>query len=178
MFKGPPVTASAEFHHVSDLTYRYDPDWKQTGRQMLLAMYANTGVIRCYYLPSEVVPGAIAQGAPGYRGEAYVVGSGGTARVTDWSPNTATVHYEGAQPGSTLVYNMNYDPSWRADGSPAIDYKSAVAMPVTSSSGEVKFRYYPRTLSWGLLAFLVTVFLSFGGPRATRQWWARRRAAA
>jgi hypothetical protein len=170
MFKGPAaVEESKEFHHVQELSYRYTPDWQQFGRQELLAMYANTGVIRCYGIPfHEIATGAIAQGGAGYRGEAYLASGAGTARVTAWTPNTATVRYEGAEPGATLVYNMNYDASWRADGAPAIDYRSAVATHVSGGSGEVRFRYYPRTLNWGLFVFAVTAFLGFGAAGAWR----------
>ncbi|MGO8999312.1 MAG: hypothetical protein ACLQVI_38795 [Polyangiaceae bacterium] len=169
-FRGPTVQASAVFHHVEDLPYKYDPDWRQRGRQQLLAMYANTGVIRCYGIPKELVPGAIAEGTPGYRGEAYIVTPGagttaGTANIIEWSPNTARVEYEGAAPGSTLVYNMNYDPSWHANGAPAVAYRNAVAIPLTSSSGEVTFHYYPRTLGWGLLAAVLTALVAFRGER-------------
>ncbi len=166
MFKGPSVVeASKEFHHVTDTTYRYDPDWRQAGRQELLAMYANTGLIRCYGIPTELVPGAIAQGAAGYRGEAYLVGPDqGTARVTDWSPNTATVHYEGARYGATLVYNMNFDPGWRANGHAATSYNRAVSTRVYASSGEVTFRYSPPLFGWGLIAFGLTALVALGGP--------------
>ena len=174
-FRPPPIEPSAEFHHVPELAYRYDPDWKQRGRQQGLAIFANTGVIRCYGIPRELVPGAIAQGEPGYRGEAYVVGgaqgaTAATARVTHWTPNTATVHYDGAPPGSTLVYNMNYEASWRADGEAAANYAGAVATPVTSSAGDVTFHYYPRTMNWALLLCALTATLAFGGPRM----WKRR----
>ena len=155
-FKGPAeIQASPEFHHVTELSYRYDPDWHQPGRQELLSMFANTGVIRCHTAPRELIPGAIAQGAGGYRGEAYLVSDAarqapGTARVTSFTPNTATIHYEGATPGSTLVYNMNYDPSWRTSAGPIVSYRGAAAVVVTEAAGDVRFRYYPRTLNWGL----------------------------
>jgi hypothetical protein len=182
-FRAPSViVASAEFHHVVETPYKYSPDWHQIGRQLLLGMYANTGLLRCYATPHELITGAIAQGAPGYRGEAYIVGAApaalsGTAHVTKWTPNTATVRYEGASPGSTLVYNMNYDPSWLANGSPAINYRATVATLLTSSAGEVTFRYYPRTLNWGLLICAFTALIGFGGPRVRRagySLWARR----
>ena len=94
--------------------------------------------------------------------------SSGTARVTEWTPNTATVQYAGAAPGATLVYNMNYDSSWSANGSPAIAYESAVATRVTAGAGEVKFRYYPRTLNWGLFVWFLTTLAAFGGRRVER----------
>jgi hypothetical protein len=176
ILKAPQVTESAEFHHVPDFPQRYEPNWNQLGRQDLLAMFANTGVIGCYGVPHEIVIGATAQGAPGYRGEAYVVGSSGSARVTSWTPNTATVRYEGASPGAKLVYNMNYDPSWRADGRSAESVQNAVGTTVTSSSGEVSFRYYPRMLNWGLLACALTLFGWFRGSVVRRLVRARRRA--
>jgi hypothetical protein len=152
--------------------YRYEPDWHQPGKQLLLAMYANIGAIRCYATPHELVPGVIGKDNPAYRGEAYLVEGLPDvtfARVTDWTPNGATVEYDGASEGMTLVYNMNYDPGWRANGRPALNYRGAVATALTSGDGEVKFRYYPRTLNWGLLVFAFTAAVSFGAPRVWRR---------
>ncbi len=173
-FKAPAqIPASAEFHHVTELSYRYDPDWHQSGRQELLSMFANTGVIQCHTAPRELVPGAIAQGAGGYRGEAYLASdtvrqAPGTARVTSFTPNTATLHYEGAVPGSMLVYNMNYDPSWRTNVGPVVSYRGAAAVVVTDAAGDVRFSYYPRALNGGLALFAITAALVWRRLRRER----------
>jgi hypothetical protein len=165
--EAPPIKSNPEFHQEASPPANYTPgDW--AGATMI-AMFANVGLIPSYGLPL-FQPGAIARGAPGYRGEAYVVGpSGGEAQVTQWTPNTATIEYSHAGPGSLLVYNMNYDPGWRADGRPAVAYNLALAKPIPQGSGQVKFSYYPRALNWGLLVCALTVGTAFGIPRLARR---------
>ena len=168
----PPIVESPEFHQATTSPYNYSPpDWAGA---TLLSMFANTGSIKCYGVPEQLEPGAIASDAKDYRGEAYVVGASGKASVAKWTPNTATIDYSEAGPDSLLVYNMNYDPSWRANGRPVIEYKKAVATPVSPGAGELKFTYRPRTLNWGLVLCALTFLAAFGAPRARRRWLARR----
>ncbi len=171
--EAPPIQWNPEFHHAPN-PYNYTPgDWAGAS---LLAMFANIGSVGSYGLPI-FVPGAIPVGDARYRGDAYLVGEGavtaGNAHVGAWTPNTATVTYDHAGPQTLLVYNMNYDPSWKANGVPAVDYNGAAATPIAPGSGIVRFTYYPRMLNWGLLTWAVTVFFAFGAPRLAR--W--RRAA-
>jgi hypothetical protein len=172
----PEILPRPTFHHQDATPYLYAPgEWSGA---TLLAMYANVGVVGCYGVPDTLVRGAISDKSPGYRGEAYVVsgspGKGG-ATVTHWTPNTATVQYSDAPPQSLVVYNMNFDPSWTANGTPAVDYQAEVAFPVPPGSGVVHFRYYPRTFNWGLLLFGLAAGVTFVVP-AIRHW-TRRRAA-
>jgi hypothetical protein len=180
IFKAPAITRSDEFYHVSDMTYRYDPDWGQVGRQLMLGMFANTGVTRCYGIPPELVGAVTPKGAPGYKGEAFFPGSSAArAKVTRFTTNSAVVHYENAEPGAVLAYNMNWDPSWRADGAFAEESHGLVATRVTKSAGDVEFRYYPRTLNLGLFLCALTLFAAFGA-RPTRErflaWWKARQS--
>lgn len=179
--EAPSIKPNPEFHHQTSSPYNYVPgDWAGAS---LLATFANVGIIGSYGLP-PLEPGAIAASAPEFRGEAYVVGGAdaGSAKVVHWTPNTATVEYSRAKAGSLLVYNMNFEPSWRVDGKAAVDYRHAVATPLAGGSGRVEFKYYPRMLNWGLVAFALTCALAFGGKfhvlsRASRAW-ARARARA
>jgi hypothetical protein len=179
--EAPPITPNAEFHHQTSSPYNYVPgDWAGAS---LLATFANVGIIGSYGLPFFEA-GAIAASAPEFRGEAYVVGppGAGSAKVVHWTPNTATVEYSRTVAGSVLVYNMNFDPSWRADGKPAVEYRRAVAVPLAGGSGRVEFSYYPRMLNWGLAVFALTCALAFGSkvhaPSRASRAWARARARA
>ncbi len=166
--EAPPILPNPEFRQQSSLPFNYSPpDWAGAS---LLAEFGNIGLIGSYGIPT-FEPGAFAVGAPGYRGEAYVVGPpGGGARVVHFTPNTAVVEYDHAGPGSLLVYNMNFDPSWRANGRTATDYKNAVATPLSSEGGRVTFSYYPRALNWGLFVCALTFAIGFGGTRAKARW--------
>jgi hypothetical protein len=179
--EAPPIKPNPEFHHLTASPYNYVPgDWAGAS---LLATFANVGIIGSYGLP-PLEPGAIAASAPEFRGEAYVVGppGAGSAKVVHWTPNTATIEYSRTAAGSLLVYNMNFDPSWRADGKPAIDYRHAVAIPLARGTGRLEFSYYPRTLNWGLAVFALTCALAFGSklhaPSRASRAWARARARA
>ena len=68
---------------------------------------------------------------------------------------------------------MNFEPSWNANGSPAIEYRHAVASRLDSPTQVVKFSYYPRTLNVALGIFLVTCFACFGA-RPAPAWWRAR----
>ena len=121
-------------------------DWQRTwevnvishvygARAVLPSMLANRGVIECYGIAPivadrDAVPvGARGADEPGYPGRAYLAEGPGRAEVVEWSPNRAVVRYDGAAPGALLVYNMNFDPGWRAGETPALNHEHAVAAP-------------------------------------------------
>jgi hypothetical protein len=159
----PAVTWHTDFKQISYPSYNYDPPGAWAGPS-LPAMMSNEGFLGCYSMPDRGEPhGAVAVGTPGYRGEAYFEEGGGSAQITKWSPNGAEIEYANATPGAVLVYNMNYDPGWRADGRRSLDYKHAVAARVGAARGKVSFRYFPPAFPLGILAFLVTAILAGWG---------------
>jgi len=168
--KMPAVAWHPVFKHVVWPAYNYEPRGAWAGPS-LPAMMSNEGFLGCYSVPDRAEPhGAVATSAPGYRGEVHFEDDSGTATIVHWSPNRAEVEYAGATPGAILVYNMNYDPNWRADGRPSFEHQHAVATRVTASRGTVEFRYFPRMLPWGLLFFGTTVALALWGGRLLRFW--------
>lgn len=146
-------------HHLHPPVQYVRRDWAQP---MLLAMFANIGVIDCYGVPS-FVPSAIPVDSHAYRGLAFVEGAG-SASVVEWTPNHALVDVKGARPGSLVVYDMNYDPSWRADGKPALDSNGLVAARLGAADGRVEFRYFPRTLVWSLPLTALTLLACLVRP--------------
>ncbi|HEX3851103.1 MAG TPA: hypothetical protein VHW01_09065, partial [Polyangiaceae bacterium] len=143
-------------HHTNGPVNYVRRDWAPP---MLLSMMANTGVIKCYGVDTNFKPAATAADAPGYRGRAYIEDGAGTADISEWSPNHAVVRVAGAGAGSLVVYNMNYDPSWRANGEPALEYKGLVATRLKGDVAQVTFRYFPRTLRFSIPLFLLTLGL-------------------
>lgn len=125
---------------------------------ILLSMFANKGVIECYGIDLNFKAiGAIAKESPDFKGNAYVAQGTGTAEVVEWSPNRATVKLHDASPDALVVYNMNWFPSWTANGKPALDYQHAVAARVPAGTDTVVFRYFPRTLKYSLPVTLLTL---------------------
>lgn len=153
-------------HHTSGPVNYIRKDWAPP---MLLSMMANTGVIKCYGVDADFKPSAVAADAPGYRGRVYIAEGTGTAEISDWSPNRAVVRVAGARAGSLVVYNMNYDASWRANGEPAISYEGLVATRLTGDVAQVTFSYFPRTLRYSVLLFLFTLGVTVWGIARPRR---------
>lgn len=152
----------------------------------LLSVQANEGSVRCYGLPirrSAVLP----VGRRPVETEVFVARADAPAltvvapaRVLSWSPNHVRVEVAGDDlageaPGPLrLVYNMNHDPSWRAEGRAALSHGGLVATPLPDGFGpgqrlEVTFRYRPRTLTAGL-ALCGLALLLLARPW---RWWRR-----
>lgn len=142
----PALAWKDNFQQVPVPPYNYQPAGAWAG-PTLLAMYSNDGFVGCQSVPDAAEPkGAIARGTPQYRGEAYVASGVGTARIEKWSPNRATISFEGLSDDAVVVYNMNYDPNWRAEGATVIEHAHAVAFRPHRANGQVSLRYFPRTL--------------------------------
>jgi hypothetical protein len=154
-------------HKTNPPVYYKKSDW---AGPILLSMFANTGVIRCYGIPDFAGVGAKAADAPGYKGRAWLPYDSGTAEVVRWSPNHATVEVKNAQPGALVVYNMNWDASWRADGKRADKHENLVATHLAPGQTRVVFRYFPRTFKGSVPLFFLTLGLCIGIP-----WYLRRR---
>jgi hypothetical protein len=136
-------------------------------------MLADQGVVRCYGVPPEVKSMVTGRDQPGDRGLVRLASGQGTARVVDWSPSAVTIDVAGARPGDLVVYDMNFDAGWRADGAPARDASGLVAAPVPGGTSTVRLRYRPAGLVSGLVVLGVTLLGAGGVLLAGR----RRRAA-
>lgn len=139
---------------------------------MLLSMMANSGVIRCYGIDPSFVPGAKAKEDEDYRGPVHLEDGEGEAKLVEWSPNRARVSVRGATRGALVVYNMNYDRSWRANGEPALDFEGRVAYRLKPGETEVNFRYFPRVLWWSVPLSLLALASCF----LKREHWTWLRA--
>jgi uncharacterized membrane protein YfhO len=142
------------FHFEQEPPFQYKRrDW---AGPMYLAMLGNTGVINCYGTPVFDRKGAKPVGAADYHGEAWLTGKG-SARVVEWSPNHAVIEVTGAEAGSQLVYNMNFDEGWRSDAGPVVSRENAVAVQLAGGDAKVTLRYRPPGLALGLALFAVGV---------------------
>jgi hypothetical protein len=176
------MQAPDTLRRASHFEHRLDPpvhyvrrDW---AAPILLAMFANQGVIRCYGFDPDFEPGAVPKESEDYRGLAWVAEGSGNARVVEWTTNRAVIEVSGASPEAVVAYDMNYDSSWRADGEPALDYDGVVAGRLGANTNRIEFRYFPRTLRYSLLLFFATLGACFWrrsyGPRL-RGWSSRFR---
>jgi hypothetical protein len=141
---------------------------------------ANVGTIECITFPGLNVfardgagkapgLGAKGNGDPAYKGEVFTLKQG-KAEVEKWTPNAVTVRVSDAVPGDLVVLNQNYDPGWRVDGAPAINFQDTVAATIREPSQTVVFRYRPRLWWWSLLIFVATVAGIVAAFRLRRRW--------
>jgi hypothetical protein len=151
----PTIRRAPLFEQRLDAPIHYvRRDWAQP---ILLSMFANTGVVRCYGVDPNFTPGAIPRGDSDYAGLAFIEGGRGTARVVDWGPSHAVVDVTDGTPGALLVYDMNHDPSWRANGAPALEHRGLVSARLRGGSERIELRYFPRTFRWSLPLFGLAV---------------------
>ena len=97
-----------------------------------------------------------------------------TARIVTWSPNRAVIELDGAAPGSSIVYNMNYDEGWRSDAGPVVSKDDKVAVRLDGARRTVTFFYRPPLFSLGVLLGALSAFAC--GVLAFRERRKRRRA--
>jgi hypothetical protein len=132
-------------------------EWPLAGSKplgsMYLSMLENEGVVACYGIPAgprTMVDATSTARLVGLTGE-------GGVDVVSWSPSRVVVDVHGAQPGAHLVYNMNYDNGWRANGQPAIAREGLVAARIERADERVVFDFAPPGLWPGLLACLAAI---------------------
>ncbi len=152
--QAPPIEPAREFEHRRDAPVRYlRQDWAQP---ILLSMFANTGVERCYGVDPNFRPSIVPVEDAAYVGPVSVEGVG-TAKVVRFTPNHALVELSGARAGDLVVYNMNYDPSWGANDEPALEVRGLVAARLEPGVSQVSFRYFPRTFWVSVPVCLLTL---------------------
>jgi hypothetical protein len=157
------TTRNDVFHQVWNIS-AYDKNGKQDWlpySALYPALLSNVGVIDCYEtanVPRNAVPVSSAD----YKGEAYLLGTGGTVHISDWSPNRLTVDV-GASSEGFLVLNQNYYPGWRLEGDrggqvQAID--GLLAVKITPSDRRLVLHYLPSSFIVGLTVTLASALFS------------------
>jgi len=152
------IVRAETFTFVKNPPYHYvRRDW---AGPMYLAMLANTGVLDCYGAPPFEERGAMSRRDRRYRGEATLLGGAGEAKVVRWTPSSAVIALADLKEEARLVYNMNFDPGWRAevDGAPAAvsaaSHRVSVAVP--AGARQVSLRYVPPNFYLGLAIAALT----------------------
>jgi hypothetical protein len=125
------------------------------------ALLSNVGVIDCYET-ANVPRSAVPISSPDYKGEAYLLGTGGTAQISAWSPNRITVDVDTSSAGF-LVLNQNYYPGWsleRGGGDQVEDKDGLLAVRVTPSDHRLVLHYLPSSFIAGLAVTLTSILFS------------------
>ena len=124
----------------------------------------NSGILDSYEVISLKKGNVLTSRDPDYKGEAYLVGSEGTASVTYFSPNRLGVDVNVAG-DSVLVLNQNYYGGWRVieEGRviSADSLDGLIAAPVNSKTKNVIFYYLPTSFLLGGFISLLSFFWIF-----------------
>jgi hypothetical protein len=159
---------STDFHTEAHVTGQYQYDGVSYGQATLPSEMANVGQVECMIFPGlniwapkdehghVIGLGAKGRGDPAYRGEAYTASGKGKAELAVFTPNKMTVHVDDGVPGDLVVLNQNWDPGWRADGGPVVDYRDAVATRIDRPNQTFVFRYRPSYWWLSLAIFALT----------------------
>jgi hypothetical protein len=177
----PEVARASEFAQLSQTPFRYGKPNPTIAERRLRERYdwpakiiyptllANQGVVRCYGVPPEVKSQVVGKDQPGYRGLVYLASGQGSARVVAWTPNDVRIEVAGARPDDLVVYDMSFDPGWRADGRPAREHGGLVAAPIDRPDTVVRLSYRSPGLAVGLALCALTLIgvgLGAGAARA------------
>lgn len=181
--KPRPIAPAPAFEQYERVPRALQYERRDYAPEALPAILAGIGVIECTLNASlnlwapkakdgrPIGMGARGKGSSGYRGEVYTASGRGRARLISLSTERIEAEVEGAEPGDLLVLNQNFDPGWSAGRRPVERHHHAVAARLDAPSQRVIFRFWPRGLSAGLGALLVTL-------AAVAVWLHVRRASA
>lgn len=157
MWMVPPdhIPADRPFHFEKNPPFQYKKrDW---AGPMYLAMLGNTGVLNCYGAPPFERRGALASSDPRYAGEVFVAEGAGSARIASFRPNGATIALEGAEAGTVVVFNMNYDEGWRSSAGVVENRDNRVAVRLPAGVTTLSLSYRPPGFFLGLFVGIVAL---------------------
>jgi uncharacterized membrane protein YfhO len=83
-----------------------------------------------------------------YRGEAWITGRKGSAKVMRTTANSVRIAAHLTSPGR-LVVNQNYDQGWRAAGLEPEEFLGLLSAKLPAGDHEVLFSYQPHTFQLG-----------------------------
>ncbi|MBD3388493.1 MAG: hypothetical protein GF416_05425 [Candidatus Altiarchaeales archaeon] len=141
------------FHQAEDVDDRGSPS-----DNMYSFVLQDVGVTNCY-APGGLNNHATPVQRANYRGEAYLMGGSGSARVFAFSPNQVDVIVDTPAP-NVVVINQNYYEGWSADGIAAENTRGLVSARVDAGKKMVSFSYEPPGLKLGVALSLLGLLLS------------------
>lgn len=156
-FPVPPqaeMDRSVSFHHTGYTT-------AYAGNKLYEFFLHNEGVIHApdTFTDWERIPIQPYDGA-GYRGEAYLAGGRGEARMISWSPNRLTIQVR-TSGEDRLILNQRFMPGWqRTDGRPVEASQGLISTPVQAGESEATVFYRPREFAWGAALSCLGLFLA------------------
>ncbi len=148
---------------------RFKQVWLGQGRAMYASARANMGALDCFqHAMGSELTFARAANLEGYRGEAYVVGSG-KVRGTLWTPNALEFQVALDQPG-VLVVNQNFNTLWElvAGHGEVFPSDGLLAVRLPAGAQRLTLRYGGGLLTCGL------ALATFGGAGLAALWYRER----
>ncbi|MFH0754397.1 MAG: hypothetical protein V2A70_07515 [Candidatus Omnitrophota bacterium] len=125
---------------------------------MHLAMLHNQGTLNGYEsIPVTAFPAA--EGEAAYRGEQYLLGEYGQARLHAWSPNRIVIDIKVLK-NDILIVNQNYEKGWHSSAGPVMAHDGLMSVVVNPSVRQVVFWYFPFSLVLGWFAVSIGLVLA------------------
>jgi hypothetical protein len=125
---------------------------------MYTAYRMNKGAADCYAI-INVKQNVAVSGDSSYRGEAYLAGGSGEAKITLFTPNAMTLEVVNSMP-DTLVLNQNYYPGWTSNAGEVTSHDGLLSVQLSPGRREVTFYYLPVSF---LLGFAVSILSGAAG---------------
>lgn len=132
----PPYSANG---YVAERTE--EPGILIPASSLFPAVLSNLGTVAAYETMSALRSGT-PRDAAGYRGEAYLEETDGTAEILYFSPCELKIRVRASGAGN-LIINQNWDPWWGANGGRSITRtdRSLMSVPIESGESEIVLRY-------------------------------------
>lgn len=178
------VAESARFEQHERVPRALQYRHRDYAPEALPALRAGVGVLECtlhaslnIWAPRAPSGRPFGMGARGvesklYRGEVFTESGAGRASIVAFSPSQISVEVSGARAGERLILNQNFDPGWSVNGQATEAFQDLVSVRLSGPAERLTFHFWPRGLSAGLVALLVTLL-----ALASAGYWRRARAA-
>ena len=165
IFKNAFIVPPLTIERYSSFGQRYDKinlhGTKLSHSSMYPVFLSHSGILEAYEIVQVKQGGVRISSDFDYRGEAYLLKSGGKILIEDFSPNRITLDAD-VKKQDILVINQNFDQGWRIKQNGVVMQVQPVdgllAVPVTPGHHKLVAYYLPLSFLIGLCVSLAFIF--------------------
>ena len=127
---------------------------------MYPAFLGNIGTINCYESIKSRPKSAIPRDSDYYKGEVFLQGTDGFAKIINWSPNKLVINFNASGKGY-LIINQNYNNGWGVKGGSrkVESMNGLLAVEVFPHETELEVSYHPKSFIAGSIVTSTTLLL-------------------
>jgi hypothetical protein len=161
-FSIPPVTRNEH----AQFAQRYGSVKLKSTKNLRSSMYpiflSNSGILDGYEVMNVKKGDVLIESDPGYRGEVYLLQSGGNVSMKSFSPNRIVVDFT-VENGDLLVVNQNYHKGWKVKKGlktvRAEAFNGLISTRIGPGHYEIEFYYMPVSFLIGLVVSISFILL-------------------